>query len=184
MNFPLLNTFQVDDSIVNFLNKKFDQFSVEQELISSKESEDSIYVSETGVHTGNLCLWDDVEYRNFLYNELLDICSNKLNIDSKYVHIHFTHFFDYRDGGEVKLHNHLECEDFVLFIYTNTCLSGDTVFYLNHHPEYKHRTKIKLKPTSGLGAIFSSMLFHEAEFTRESKRIFVVGIKIYLKSGD
>lgn len=184
VNYPLLNTFQIDDSTVNFLNKKFDQFSEEQELISSKESEDSIYISETGVHTGNLCLWKDIEYKNFVKKDLLDICSSQLGLDTKNVHINFTHFFDYRTGGEVKLHNHLECEDFVLFIYTNTCNSGDTIFYLNHHPDYKHRTKVKLKPTFGLGAIFSSMIYHEAEFTNESKRIFVVGIKVYLTSGD
>lgn len=184
MNFPLLNTFEVDSDIVNFLNKKFNQFSTEQSLISSKESQDTIYVSETGVHTGNLCLWNDIEYKSFLNKKLLNICSEKLGLDSKFVHINFTHFFDYREGGQVKFHNHLESEDFVLFIYTNTCLSGNTVFYLNHHPDYKHRTKVKLKPTFGLGAIFSSMLFHEAEFTTEPKRIFVVGIKVYLKNGD
>lgn len=184
MNFPLLNTFQVEDSIVDFLNRKYDEFSSTNGLISSKDSNDTIYVSDTGVHTGNLCLWNDVEYRNFINTTLLNICSNKLDLDPKFVHIHFTHFFDYREGGQVKLHNHLTAEDFVLFIYTKTCSSGHTVFYLNHHPEYMHRTKVRLKPTRGFGSIFSSMLFHEAEYTNEPKRIFVVGIKVYLKSGD
>jgi len=178
MDFPLLKTFQVDESTVNFLNKKLQQFSSQNKLISSKDSGDDIYVSETGVHTGNLCLWDDPEYQDFLSNDLLEMCSSQLNIDKKHISFKFNHFFDYREGGEVKLHNHVTNEDFVLFIYTNTCSSGHTVFHLNHL--FEKGKIVKLKPTFGLGAIFSSMLYHEAEYTNEPKKIFVVAINIDL----
>ena len=177
LNFPLLKTFQIKEETINFLNEKFEKYSLEQELFPA---ENVIYISNTGVHTTNLCEWNDEDYLCFMKDDLLDICSNQLNIDKRNIGIHFTHFFDYRKGGEVHLHNHINNEDYVMIIYVNTCSKGDTVFYLNHHPDYKHRTKVKLKPTKGLGSIFSSMLFHEAEFTDEPKRIFVVGIKIYL----
>ena len=178
MKFPLLNTFQVDESIVSFLNRKFEQYSSSNSLVFPSKTNDPVYVSETGVHTKNMCLWDDDEYRNFLDNTLLEMCSKELELDKDKIDIHFTHFFDYRKGGLVNVHNHSAYEDYVMFIYTNTCSSGNTVFYLNW--EHKSRTKVKLKPTSGLAALFSSSLFHEAEYTSEPKRIFVVGIKINL----
>ncbi len=182
MDFPLLKTFNADESIVNFLNKKYEQLFSEGQIFETKNSNDTIYVTETGFHSGNLCLYEDKEYKNFLENDLLQICSNQLNIDPKQIIIHYTHFFDYNKGGHVKLHNHVKSEDFVLFVYLNTCSGGNTVFYLNHLPEYSHRTKVKLKPTGGLCSIFSSMLFHKAEFTDEAKRIFVVGIKVDLEN--
>jgi hypothetical protein len=180
MDFPLLKTLEINENIVDFLDKKFYEFSLSNKLISAKESNDPVYISDTGVHTGNLCLWDDLEYKNFINTEILNLCSKQLNIDSKFINIHYTHFFDYRKGGKVNLHNHIFSEDFVLFVYMNTCSSGETVFYLNPDLSYKLNTQVKIKPTRGLGAVFSSMLFHEVEFTSEPKKIFVIGIKIYL----
>ena len=177
VNFPLLKTFQIEEYLIDFLNEKFEKYSLEQKLFSA---ENSIYISDTGVYTFNLCKWNDENYRSFIKDDLLGICSNQLNIDKENIDIHYTHFFDYRQGGKVEFHNHIDHEDYVMIVYVNTCSKGDTVFYLNHHPNYRHRTKIKIKPTKGLGSIFSSMLFHEAEFTEEPKRIFVVGIKIDL----
>jgi len=178
MKFPLLNTFQVDESIVSFLNRKFEQYSSSNSLVFPAKTNDPVYVSKTGIHTTNLCLWDDDEYKNFLDNTLLEMCSKELELDRDDIDIHFTHFFDYRKGGWVRPHKHSPFEDYVMFIYTNTCSSGHTVFYLN--PDHKDRTTVKLQPTSGLAAFFSSSLVHEAEYTSEPKRIFVVGIKINL----
>jgi hypothetical protein len=179
MDFPLLRTFNVDDSIVDFLNRKYEQLFFEGKIIQTK---DSIYVTETGFNSSNLCFYEDIEYKHFLNNHLLQICSNELKIDSKKISINYTHYFDYNKGGYVKLHNHINSEDFVLFFYLNTCSGGNTVFYLNHLPQYSHRTKVKINPIRGHCAIFSSMLFHEAEFTDEAKRIFVVGIQVNLKN--
>jgi len=86
---------------------------------------------------------------------------------------------DYVDGGEMGYHKHDQNEDFVLFIYLSSCNSGHTVFHLNdYNKEYGSRTVVKLKPEKGMGAIFSSAVLHKGEYTKENKRIYVVGIRV------
>ena len=83
-------------------------------------------------------------------------------------------------GGYVKLHNHVHAEDFVVIIYLNTCNKGKTIFYLNHTNEFKERTKVEISPIKGNGVCFSSLVMHEAELTEESKKIFVLGVRVKL----
>ena len=178
IDFPLLKTFEVDSSFVNFLNKKFSDYIEENSITPASGP---IYLSETGGHTKNLVEWENEEYQTFLNTTLLDLISKQLNLNKSQVKIHYNHFFDYNEGGEVKIHNHSHSEDFVIFVYTKTCDSGHTVFYLNSKEEFRKRTVVRLKPTFGLCACFSSSLFHFAEYTDESKRIFVIGVRINLE---
>jgi len=155
MDFPLLKNIKVIPDTVEFLNRKFEQFSKEQTLHSG----DNIFVSKTGVHTGNLCNWKDQEFTTFLNKTLLDLCSQQLDLPKEKIYVHFTHFFDYGEGGEVRIHHHADSEDFVLFVYTNTCSEGCTIFYLNDRS--KDTTEVKIKPIYGEGVIFSSLVQHK-----------------------
>lgn len=180
MNFPLINTFQVGDRTIDFLNRKFDQYVSEQGLISAKASGDEVYVTDTGVFTNNMCLWEDEEFTRFV-DWLVDLFAEKLDVTRNAISIHFTHFFDYQQGGLVNVHEHTDSEDFVMIVYTNTSESGDTIFYLN--PKFKSRTHVSCKPTKGLAVLFSSMLQHEVKYTSDPKRIFVVGVRINTSGG-
>jgi len=176
MKFPLLNTFQVDESTVSFLNRKFEEYSNSHSLVFPSKENDNYFITPTGVHTQNMCAWNNDEYQDFLNTTLIPMCAKELGMGRENVKLRFTHFFDYREGGYVKPHTHCDCEDYVMFIYTKTCSSGHTIFYLN--PINPDKTKVQLKPTSGLCAFFAGTLLHEAAYTNEPKRIFVVGVKI------
>ena len=180
MNFPLINTFEIGESTIDFLNKKFDQYVNEKNKLTV--GGDDIYLTETGVFTEDLCGWDDKEFAKFVH-WLTDLFTDKLNLPRECINIHFTHFFDYRDGGSVNPHDHVASEDYAMIVYTNTCTTGDTIFYLNPHPDHCERTMLKCKPKKGLAVLFSSMMIHEVEYTSEPKRIFVVGVRINTEGG-
>ena len=71
-----------------------------------------------------------------------------------------------------------------MIIYLNTCDKGKTIFYLNkeqgHDTDRSDKTKVEISPIKGNGVCFSSLLVHEAELTSESKKIFVVGVRVNL----
>ena len=181
MDFPLLKTFQVDSKTIDFLNQKREQYFKEG---STRPAENDIYISDTGRFTNNLVDWDDKEYKQFIKDILLDNIANLLNLSPEKVDLYFQHIFDYKEGGYVKPHNHAHVEDFVVIVYLNTCDKGKTIFYLNKEQNYpterSDKTKIEISPIKGDGVCFSSLLMHEAELTSESKKIFVVGVRINL----
>ena len=181
MDFPLLKTFQVDSKTIDFLNQKREQYFKEG---STRPAENDIYISDTGRFTNNLVDWDDKEYKQFIKDILLDNIANLLNLSPEKVDLYFQHIFDYKEGGYVKPHNHAHVEDFVVIIYLNTCDKGKTIFYLNKEQNYptkrSDKTKIEISPIKGDGVCFSSLLVHEAELTSESKKIFVVGVRVNL----
>ena len=43
-----------------------------------------------------------------------------------------------------------------------------------------NKTKVEISPIKGNGVCFSSLVMHEAKLTSESKRIFVVGVRVNL----
>ena len=177
MDFPLLRTFEVDSIFVDFLNKKFYDYVGEFGL----DYDFTAFKSNTGGHTKNLVYWENSEYQNFVTETLIDLVSNELILSRDRIQIHFSHFLDYNGDGWIETHNHVHAEDFVLFVYMNDCDTGHTVFYLNNEEEFRERTLTKIKPTSGLCALFSSSLFHSGDYTNESKRLFVVGIRVNLE---
>jgi len=181
MDFPLLKTFQVDSKTIDFLNQKREQYFKEG---STRPAENDIYISDTGRFTNNLVDWDDKEYKQFIKDILLDNIANLLNLSREKVDLYFQHIFDYKEGGYVKPHNHAHVEDFVVIIYLNTCDKGKTTFYFNkeqfHDTPRSNQTKVEISPIKGNGVCFSSLLVHEAELTSESKKIFVVGVRINL----
>ena len=181
MDFPLLKTFQVDGQTIDFLNQKCKQYFKEG---PTRPAENDIYISDTGRFTHNLVDWDDKEYKQFISDVLLNNISNLLNLSPEKVDLYFQHIFDYKEGGYVKPHNHAHVEDFVVIIYLNTCDKGKTIFYLNkeqgHDTDRSDKTKVEISPIKGNGVCFSSLLVHEAELTSESKKIFVVGVRVNL----
>jgi len=178
MNFPLLKTFTVDDNIVKFLNQKFDYYSSSHQMDEDETAFNNESI-KSGYQTSNLLYWEDLEYKNFLNNELLEIISRNLSINKNNIEYFWTHMLEYQHGGKMDSHKHSHNEDFVIFIYLKTCKSGQTVFYLNDHcEEYMERTSVELLPVSGLGAIFSSLVLHKGKFTKENKRIFVAGVRV------
>ena len=181
MDFPLLKTFQVDSKTIDFLNQKREQYFKEG---STRPAENDIYISDTGRFTHNLVDWDDKEYKQFISDVLLNNISNLLNLSPEKVDLYFQHIFDYKEGGYVKPHNHAHVEDFVVIIYLNTCDKGKTIFYLNKEQGYdtdrSDKIKAEISPIKGNGVCFSSLLVHEAELTSESKKIFVVGVRVNL----
>jgi len=177
MDFPLLKTIQVDLETIDFLNRKCQQYFKECPTLPA---ENNVYMSDTGQFTHNLAYWKDLEYIKFVDTILLTNVSNLLNIPKEKVHLYYQHIFDYKMGGYVKLHNHVHAEDFVVIIYLNTCNKGKTIFYLNHTDEFKERTKVEISPIKGNGVCFSSLVMHESELTEESKKIFVVGVRLNL----
>lgn len=178
IDFPLLRTFSVDDKIVEFLNKKFDLH-----FNSHNCSEDitffNINRTDFGYETSNLLTWEDLEYQDFLNNDLLKIISENLGIPECNIEYFWVHILEYQNGGKLDPHKHKQNEDFVIFIYLKTCNTGETVFYLNDYClEYKKRTTVEILPKSGTASIFSSLILHEGKFTKESKRIFVAGVRV------
>ena len=153
MDFPLLKTFQVDPQTIDFLNQKRQQYF---ENHPTKPAENVVYMSDTGRFSGNLASWEDKEYQQFLREELVNIISDLINIPRQKIDLHYQHIFDYKKGGYVKPHNHVQKEDFVVIIYLNTCNKGKTSFYLNHRNEYRKRTKVEISPIKGNGVCFSS----------------------------
>lgn len=178
IDFPLLRTFEVDELIVDFLNRKFDQYRSN----NPKMEEYTAFYNEkidSGYQTGNMLDWNDSEYKEFTDGKLLDLISKQLFISRDKISFYWTHMLEYINGGEMGYHKHNHNEDYVLFIYLSTCESGNTVFHLNDfNEEYFKRTTISLKPIKNTAALFSSMLLHKGEFTLENKKIFVVGIRI------
>ena len=180
INYPLLKTFEVDSSIVNFLNVKLEEYKksypstddfLEENAFTNKSK-------KSGYQTDNMLSWDDIDFINFCKNDLSKIIKSQFDnrIEISY---YFIHMLEYENGGSMDYHTHMHNEDYVLFIYLETCKVGDTIFHLNYYnEEYAKRTEIKLKPKKCLGAIFSSMVLHKGEYTEENKKIFVVGIRI------
>ena len=183
INFPLLKTFEVESSVTDFLNEKLEQYRnlYDDEYINNNADRNAFTNEEknSGYQTLNLLEWDDQELNNFRENKLLDIISFQIGIDKSKVSYHWMHMLEYENGGSMDYHNHMHNEDYVLFIYLETCNSGETVFHLNHsNPEYSDRTKIKVKPKKNLAAVFSALVMHKGEYTEENKKIFVVGVRI------
>ena len=60
--------------------------------------------------------------------------------------------------------------------------SKKTIFYFNkeqyNDTRRSNKTKVEISPIKGNGVCFSSLLVHEAELTYESKKIFVVGVRL------
>ena len=181
IDFPLLKTFKVKSKTLDFLNQKREQYFKECPTVPA---ENKFYISNTGQFTHNLVYWEDKEYKLFLGEVLLNNISNLLNLPKEKVDLHFQHIFDYKEGGYVKPHNHAHLEEFVVIIYLNTCNKGKTIFYFNKEQNYpterSDKTKVEISPIKGDGVCFSSLLVHEAELTHESKRIFVVGVRLNL----
>lgn len=178
LNFPLLKTFEVSPLIIEFLNRKFDEYKKNHQSMEHHTEffNDDI---DSGYQTKNLLFWEDVEYKEFINTQLLELVSNQLLIPKNKITYYWNHMLEYIDGGEMGCHNHCHNEDFVLFIYLNTCNTGNTVFFLNDfNEEYSKRTSISLKPQKNIGAIFSSLVMHKGEYTEENKKIYVVGIRI------
>ena len=171
VDFPLLKTFNIESTVGSFLNKKFEKFR--KIYPSSWKERGGNKYKDSGYQTPNILFWEEDEYQSFLKNNLCDIINDFLKCDWEY---HWIHFLDYDVGGEMGAHVHKHNEDFVLFIYLKTCITGETVFYLNDQsPE---RTLVSITPTENVGAIFSSLIMHEGKYTKENKRIFVCGIKM------
>ena len=181
MDFPLLKTFKVDSKTLDFLNRKSQQYFKDCPTIPA---ENDFYISNTGQFTHNLSYWNDREYQQFVDGELVNIISDLINLPKRKIDLHFQHIFDYKEGGYVKPHNHAHLEEFAVIIYLNTCSKGKTIFYLNKEQHYQtlrsNKTKVEISPIKGDGVCFSSLLVHEAELTSESKKIFVVGVRVKL----
>jgi len=180
IDYPLLKTFDVDSSIVDFLNKKFHQYKFDHES-DNLQTFFNNQNQTSGYQTQNLLNWEDDEYQYFLDTSVLDIISSVLNIEKDRIWYWWTHMLEYSDGGFLGVHNHKHNEDFVVFIYLNDCDDGETTFFLNDDcEEYRERTKIKILPRKNLGACFSSLVMHQGEITTSNKRIFVAGVRIDL----
>jgi hypothetical protein len=180
INFPLLKTFSVNNDIVNFLNQKFDQYIKSHECNKEITCFNNQNIN-SGYQTDNLLTWGDSEYQTFLKTILLKIISQNLLVNENQIEYFWTHMLEYKNGGAMGEHKHYHNEDFVFFIYLKTCQSGETIFYLNDYcQEYMDRTSVKIMPTSGKGAIFSSLVLHEGKYTEENKRIFVCGMRVNL----
>ena len=75
LNYPLLKSVKVDNSLTIFLNKKFD-FYIQN--IKEQGQVDKAYNNfNNGFQTPNLLLWKDKEFKNFLNNEILNLLSKK-----------------------------------------------------------------------------------------------------------
>ena len=181
MDFPLLKTFKVDSKTLDFLNRKSQQYFKDCPTIPA---ENDFYISDTGQFTYNLAYWKDKEYRQFVDEELVNTISDLINLPKQKIDLHYHHIFDYKKGGYVKPHNHAHAEEFVVIIYLNTCDKGKTIFYFNKEQKLEtkrgNKTKVEISPIKGNGVCFSSLLVHEAELTSESKKIFVVGVRVNL----
>ena len=178
-NYPLLKTIEVKEDIIDFLNKKFDSY-IEND--QEQDSTDTCFsrTHEGGFQTSNLLEWEDDEHQNFLNTEILNLIHEKFGFEKERIEYKWNHMLQYGDGGSMERHNHMHNEDFVIFIYLNTCKSsGNTNFYLNHHNEESlKRSKVSVRPQKGTGVCFSALLLHEGEESYEEKRIFVVGFRL------
>ena len=178
LNYPLLKSVKVNNSLINFLNKKFD-FYIQN--IKEQGQVDKAYNNfSNGFQTPNLLLWQDKEFKNFLNNEILNLLCKKFFFKKEQIKYKWVHMLEYESGGKMEAHRHMHNEDFVFFIYLNSCKSsGETVFYLNNFDENSlKRTKISVLPKKNLGLCFSSLLVHEGFESHEDKRIFVVGFRL------
>jgi hypothetical protein len=174
-NLPLLKEFDVDLELVTFLNKKYRDYIIGNQMLYKAEKR--IYMSDTGVYTGNLLEWENEEYQDFVKGKLTHIASEQLGLEKDQFTHHFNHFFDYHGSGYVRDHWHEESEEFTILFYLNTSTSGNTVFYLNTwDDERRKRTAISFTPTVGKAVIFSGLLHHSVEEVTDDKRIFAAGI--------
>lgn len=181
MNFPLLKTFDVSPQTTEFLNRKFDEYKDCNPPYNLNKNQ---FDQSKGYQTGNLLLWEDKEFQEFIEFDTKHLISSHLEIDNSQVSYHWIHVLDYEKGGSMGYHTHMHNEDFVLFLYLKDCNSGDTVFHLNHHnEEYAMRTQVSVKPKEHNAALFSSLILHKGEHTEENKRIFVVGIRVDMTNG-
>jgi len=182
MNIPSLKTFQVESRITDFLNRKFEEY---QKVFPPLDMyyPDNSFKGE-GYQTGNLFEWEDEEYDNFKRNELFNLTSHFFEIDTPFrIQCVYNHMMEYGKGTSMVKHTHTHNEDFVMFIYLNDCDDGHTAFYLNDdEPEYKERTTVMVKPTKNTGVFFHAGIPHEGFPTYENKKIFVMGIRIDLRT--
>ena len=180
MNIPSLKTFQVESRITDFLNIKFEEY---QNTFPSGSllPEDNF---KGGYQTGNLLEWEDEEYDNFRRKELLNLTSHLFEMDKPFkIQFFYNHMLKYGKGSSMGKHTHIHNEDYVMFIYLNDCNDGHTGFYLNdYEPEYKERTTVMVKPTKNTGVFFHAGIPHEGFPTYENKKIFVMGIRIDLRT--
>ena len=179
IDFPLIKTFHVNSRVISFLNRKYEEYRLLNQL---RPAENEIYMSDTGLFTDNLLEWKDKEYQKFAKNKLVTMVSKQLRIDKKQFSMYWTHIFDYQKGGYVREHKHDDVEDYVMLLHLNKCSSGETIFYLNNYDEEaKNRTTIRVMPLPNRGVCFSSQVMHKVSYTQEPKRILAAGIKINVK---
>ena len=169
-NFPLLKTIRVNPRMVNFLNRKFEQYK----SVHPSWEDDNAF-QDSGYQTPNLLEWEDEEYQNYIKNgPLKRLVNSHISCEWEY---RWNHVLDYDKGhGQMAVHNHAATEDFVVFIYLKTCKTGETVFYLNGWAP--GRTRFVILPKVGLGAVFAASTNHEGVYTGENKRLFVCGVKL------
>ena len=175
LNYPLLKSIEIDSSIISFLNKKLDYY-----IENVKDQQDDLNGFHKGFQTKNLLFWEDEEFKNFLNSEILNLLSEKLMFKKEKIKYKWTHMLEYAKGGKMDAHRHMHNEDFVFFIYLNSCeSSGETIFYLNDYDEdSKQRTKVPVLPQKNLGVCFSALVLHEGLATYDDKRIFVLGFRL------
>ena len=68
IDFPLIKTFHVNSRVISFLNRKYEEYRLLNQL---RPAENEIYMSDTGLFTDNLLEWEDREYQKFAKNKLV-----------------------------------------------------------------------------------------------------------------
>ena len=66
IDFPLIKTFHVNSRVISFLNRKYEEYRLLNQL---RPAENEIYMSDTGLFTDNLLEWEDREYQKFAKNK-------------------------------------------------------------------------------------------------------------------
>ena len=174
-NFPLLKTFDIDLKIVTFLDKKFEEYKIERYDHQIK----TFNHNGTGYRTGNLLVWENEEYKNFIKTTLTDIFSEQIGLNKENIELSWNHMIYYGSGGSMNLQKHSHNEDFALFIYLDSCSDGQTAFYLNdYNKESFLRSEFAVTPRKGLSACFSSLLLHQGLFSDQGKKMFIAGMRI------
>lgn len=172
-NFPLFKTFEVSDTIVDFLNSTLGWYRS-----ANDNHHNPNFEGEDCFRTGNLVLWDDSEFNKFSDTALRELYSEHLGIEKDKFEFTWACMLDYGSGATMGLHKHMHNEDFGIVIYLNDCDDGQTDFFLNdYNMNSLMRTKISITPQKGFAACFSSMVFHEGSFSTQNKKMFVSGMK-------
>lgn len=109
----------------------------------------------------------DIKHSEMFYNYidiLISVCKSKLQND---LQLFYLHMVDYKNGGEMKMHNHSHNEDYSFILYLNTCDDGETVLHIHN--------SISIRPEKNKVLMFSSKINHSANYSNK-KRILVGGL--------